>query len=90
MKYPTRIYYTEADKALMWERWQKGESLHAIARHFGRSQSSIRGILASVTGGMRGPGGFATAALCAVARASWLQAMVSAGILGGGVRRRLK
>ena len=26
MGYPTRIYYTEADKALMWDRWQKGES----------------------------------------------------------------
>ena len=27
MKYPTRIYYTEADKALMWDRWREGESL---------------------------------------------------------------
>ena len=52
MKYPTRIYYTEADKALMWDRWQKGESLHEIARLFGRSHSSIRGILAR-TGGIR-------------------------------------
>ena len=26
MKYPTRIYYTEADKGLMWDRWQKGET----------------------------------------------------------------
>ena len=25
MKFPTRIYYTEADKALMWDRWQKGD-----------------------------------------------------------------
>jgi hypothetical protein len=50
MKYPTRIYYTEADKALMWDRWQKGESLNAIARHFGRSHSSIQGI-PSRTGG---------------------------------------
>ncbi len=54
MKYPTRIYYTEADKALMWDRWQKGESLNAIARHFGRSHSSIQGIL-SRTGGIRPP-----------------------------------
>ena len=28
MQYPTRIYYTETDKSLMWDRWQKGESLH--------------------------------------------------------------
>jgi len=27
MGYPTRIYYTEADKSLMWDRWQKGDSM---------------------------------------------------------------
>ena len=54
MKYPTRIYYTEADKGLMWDRWEKGESLNSIARHFGRSHSSIQGIL-SRTGGIRPP-----------------------------------
>jgi len=52
MKYPTRIYYTDADKSLMWDRWEKGESLNSIARHFGRSHSSIQGIL-SRTGGIR-------------------------------------
>ena len=54
MNYPTRIYYTEADKSLMWDRWQKGESLNAIGRHFGRSHSSIQNILAR-TGGIRPP-----------------------------------
>jgi IS30 family transposase len=54
MKYRTRIFYTEADKALMWDRWQKGESLNSIARLFGRSHSSIQGILAR-TGGIRPP-----------------------------------
>jgi hypothetical protein len=24
MKYPTRIYCTEADKSLLWDRWQDG------------------------------------------------------------------
>ncbi len=52
MKYRTRIYYTEADKALMWDRWQKGESLHAIARLFDRHHSSVQRIL-SETGGIR-------------------------------------
>ena len=52
MKYRPRIYYTETDKALMWDRWQKGESLHSIASHFGRSHGSIAGILAR-TGGIR-------------------------------------
>ena len=54
MKYPSRIYYTETDKAEMWDRWQKGESLNSIARHFGRGHSSIQGILAR-TGGIRPP-----------------------------------
>jgi len=54
MGYPTRIYYTEADKSLMWDRWQKGESLNSIGRHFGRSHSSIQNILAR-TGGIRPP-----------------------------------
>ena len=54
MKYRARIYYTETDKALMWDRWQKGDSLHAIARLFDRSHGSIAGIL-SRTGGIRPP-----------------------------------
>jgi len=50
MKCPTRIYCTETDKAWMWDRWQKGESLNSIARHFGRSHSSIQGVLARRAG----------------------------------------
>ncbi len=52
MKYRTRIYYTEEQKALMWDRWQKGESLSSIARLFDRGHSSIEGILKQ-TGGIR-------------------------------------
>jgi IS30 family transposase len=52
MKYRSRIYYTETQKALMWERWQKGESLSQIAQLFDRGHSSIQGILAE-TGGIR-------------------------------------
>jgi IS30 family transposase len=47
-----RIYYTESQKALMWERWQKGESLEQIAQLFDRNHSSIQRILAE-TGGIR-------------------------------------
>ena len=47
-----RIHYTESQKALMWERWQKGESLQQIAQLFDRNHSSIQGILAA-TGGIR-------------------------------------
>ena len=52
MKYRTRIYYAETDKALMWDRWQKGESLATIARLFDRGHSSIGRILAE-SGGIR-------------------------------------
>ena len=54
MKYRQRTYYTEADKTLMWDRWQKGESLSSIARHFDRHHSAIQGIL-SRSGGIRPP-----------------------------------
>lgn len=52
MKQRPRIHYTESQKALMWERWQKGESLQQIAQLFDRNHSSIQGILAE-TGGIR-------------------------------------
>jgi IS30 family transposase len=40
-----RIIYSAEQKALMWDRWQKGDSLHAIARLFDRHHPSIQGIL---------------------------------------------
>lgn len=52
MEYRPRIYYTETQKALMWERWQKGESLQRIAQLFDRNHSSVHQILAQ-TGGIR-------------------------------------
>ena len=52
MKYRTRINYSDAQKAQMWDRWQRGESLKSIGRLFDRSSGSIYGIL-SVTGGIR-------------------------------------
>jgi IS30 family transposase len=52
MKQRPRIYYTESQRALMWERWQKGESLQQIARLFDRNHSAIQGILAK-SGGIR-------------------------------------
>jgi IS30 family transposase len=52
MKQRPRIYYNEADRTLMWDRWQKGDSQHAIARLFDRGHSSVSRIL-SETGGIR-------------------------------------
>ena len=42
MKQRRRIYYTETDQALIWDRCQKGDNLHAIARLFDRVHSSVR------------------------------------------------
>lgn len=52
MKYQSRIYYTESQKALMWERWRKGESLQQIAQLFNRNHSSIQPIFGE-TGGIQ-------------------------------------
>jgi IS30 family transposase len=54
MKQRPRIYYSEAQKAIMWDRWRRGESLHDIAQLFDRGHSSIQRIL-SETGGIRPP-----------------------------------
>jgi IS30 family transposase len=52
MKQRRRIYYTESQKALMWERWRKGDSLQQIAQLFNRNHSSVQGILIE-TGGIQ-------------------------------------
>jgi len=52
MKQRRRIYYTETQRALMWDRWQNGEALQKIALLFDRNHSSVQGILAQ-TGGIR-------------------------------------
>ncbi|SAL52564.1 IS30 family transposase [Caballeronia concitans] len=54
MKQRRRIYYSESQKALMWERWRAGESLQHIAQMFDRNHSSVAGILAQ-TGGIQPP-----------------------------------
>ena len=51
MKQRPRIYYTETQKALMWERWRKGDSLQTIAQLFDRNHSSVQNIF-SATGGI--------------------------------------
>lgn len=51
MKQKPRIYYSDSQKALMWERWRKGDSLQQIAQLFDRNHSSVQRILAE-TGGI--------------------------------------
>ena len=54
MKQRPRIYYSDTQKALMWERWKQGATLHEIGRLFDRAHSSVHGVLAE-TGGIRPP-----------------------------------
>ena len=54
MKQRPRIYYSDGQKALMWERWKQGATLHQIAGLFDRMHSSVHRILAE-TGGIRPP-----------------------------------
>jgi len=54
MKYRTRIYYTAEQRAEMWDRWQRGESINSIGRAFDRGHSSISGQFVRA-GGIRPP-----------------------------------
>ena len=54
MKQRPRIYYTEEQKALMWDLWKQGESLGSIARLFDRYHPSIERIIRE-HGGIRPP-----------------------------------
>ena len=52
MKRRTRIYYTQTQKTLMWDRWQRGDTMHDIAKLFDRGHSSVQRILTE-NGGIR-------------------------------------
>ena len=54
MGYRRRIHFTEKQKAEIWDRWQRGESMSSIGRLFDRGSSSIYPLLAR-TGGIRPP-----------------------------------
>jgi len=54
MGYRRRIYFSEQQKAEIWGRWQRGESMSSIGRLFDRNSSSIFPLLAR-TGGIRPP-----------------------------------
>jgi IS30 family transposase len=54
MKQRRRIYYSAAQRAEIWDRWRRGETMHDIGRLFDRGHSSIFSVLAP-TGGIRPP-----------------------------------
>jgi len=41
MKQRRRIYYSAAQRAEIWDRWQAGESMSSIGRRFDRESSSV-------------------------------------------------
>ena len=54
MKQRRRIYYSASQRAGIWDRWQRGESMSSIGRGFERASSSIFSVL-SPSGGIRPP-----------------------------------
>ncbi len=52
MRYRRRIYYSAAQRAEIWDRWQRGESMSSIGRRFDRQSSSVFSVI-SPTGGIR-------------------------------------
>ena len=54
MKYRTRTFYTDSQKALMWERWRQRWTLYQIAQLFNRAHTSVQGILVR-SGGLQPP-----------------------------------
>jgi len=89
MKRRMRIHYTEIDKALMWERWRRGESLNEIARLFDRNHSAIGRIL-SRTGGIRPTPRHRSARALALAAREEISRGVMAGLSVRALARSLK
>ena len=54
MKYRRRIYYSAEQRADIWDRWQRGESMRSIGRIFDHQSSSVFSVI-SPTGGIRPP-----------------------------------
>ena len=54
MKHRRRINYTAAQRAEIWDRWQRGESMSSIGRGFDRNSSLVFSVI-SPSGGIRPP-----------------------------------
>jgi hypothetical protein len=48
MKYRTRNYYTDSQKALMWARWKEGWTLQQIGQLFDRPHTSAPGLVSKI------------------------------------------
>lgn len=54
MKDRRRIFYSATQRAEIWDRWQRGESMSSIGRAFERQSSSVFSVIPP-TGGIRPP-----------------------------------
>ena len=54
MKYYRKIYYSTEQRADVWDRWQRGQSIRSIGRVFDLQSSSVFSVIAP-TGGIRPP-----------------------------------
>ena len=52
MAYRKRRFFNDKQKAEIWDRWQRGESMSSIGRHFDRASSSIYPLLERTGGGL--------------------------------------
>jgi IS30 family transposase len=89
MKQRTRIYYTETQRALMWERWQAGDTLHAIAKLFDRNHTSVQHIFAR-TGGIRPPSRCRSTRALVLAEREEISRGVMAGLSVRSIARSLR
>jgi IS30 family transposase len=78
VKQRKRIYYTDTQKSLMWDRWQRGDSQRQIAALFDRRHSSVRGILAE-SGGIRPPQRLRSARVLSLAEREEISLGMAAG-----------
>ena len=88
MKQRPRIYYTDAQKALMWERWHKGQSLQQIAQLFDSNHSSVHRIFAE-TGGIQPPVPHRASAALTLAEREEISRSVVAGCLLRSIAKML-
>jgi len=88
MKYRTRNYYTDSQKALMWERWKEGWTLHQIGQLFDRPHTSIQTILVK-PGGIRRPERRRSATALTLAEREEISRAVVAGALVRSIAARL-
>ena len=88
MKYRTRNYYSDSQKALMWERWKEGWTLHQIGQLFDRPHTSIQNILVK-TGGIRPPDRRRSATALTLAEREEISRSVVAGASVRSIAARL-